>query len=650
MSGPTLLACCAEAKQTNLVDLLHLGGLISSALDLLQGRQVIVVAKALIVVVDAQAQLDHAVDAASELSGLVQVEARGQQRRVEEQPDQVLDSLVGLVGGSLLLQLGHDGVLGVDLHGLLGDHVASHGVVAHGLGLHDALHVGRPAVLAGGEDARRVGHSGAHQDLLDLVTQDFLHQLGQRLELSLELLQLLLFVLVLQVETLLGGGLQLLAVELLELLHAVLVDGVDHVQDLEALLAEGLQEGGGSDSGDALASDVVDVVLALLHAVDVLLQADLLIARLGGVPPQELGDLGAVGGVLVHAQLQALAELLVEFLVVVLLLGNLGEHLQALLDEVLLDHPQDLVLLEGLSGDVEGQVLGVDDTLDHVQPLGHELVAVVHDEDTADVQLDVVSLLLGLEEVEGGSAGHEEEGSELELTLDTEVLHSQVVLPVVGKALVEGGVLLVGHVLALAHPQGLVLVQLLPLVGDLLHLLGLLLLLLLLLLLVDLLDLGLVALGTLLLLLLILLVLLGVGHLLLLALLDVELDGETDELAVLLDQILQSALLQELRLVLLQVADDLGATLDLAVDHLGVLLHSERAASTGLPDILLVVVVLGNHSDLVSHQVPGVETDTELTNHGDVTSSSHGLHEGLGARLGDGTQVVDELVLGHTNA
>mmetsp|Transcript_76115 Transcript_76115/g.214372 ORF Transcript_76115/g.214372 Transcript_76115/m.214372 type:complete len:252 (-) Transcript_76115:360-1115(-) len=237
---------CAKSwsfpKPGGLVDLLHLGSLISGTLDLLQRRQVVVVGEALVVVVDAEAELDHAVDAARELRGLVQVEARGQQRGVEEQPDQVLDRLVRLVRGRLLLEFGHDGVLGVHLHGLLGDHVRGHRAVAQGLGLHDALHVRGPAVLGGGEHARRVGHAGADNDLFHLVAQNLFHELGERLELGLEFLQLFLFVLVLDVQALLGGRLELLAVELLELLDAIFVDRVDHVHHLQALLAEGLQE------------------------------------------------------------------------------------------------------------------------------------------------------------------------------------------------------------------------------------------------------------------------------------------------------------------------------------------------------------------------------------------------------------------------
>ena len=44
-------------------------------------------------------------------------------------------------------------------------------------------------------------------------------------------------------------------------------------------------------------------------------------------------------------------------LVVVLLLRDLCEHLEALLDKVLLDDSQDLVLLKGLPGDVQRQIL-----------------------------------------------------------------------------------------------------------------------------------------------------------------------------------------------------------------------------------------------------------------------------------------------------
>jgi len=185
-------------------------------------------------------------------------------------------------------------------------------------------------------------------------------------------------------------------------------------------------------------------------------------------------------------------------------------------------------------------------------------------------------------------------------------------------------------------------------VAYLLHLLCLLFLFLLLLLLIHLLDLGLVTLLTLFLLLLLIL-LLRVSHFLLLGLLHIEFNGEPDELRVLLHQILQPTLLQELGLVLLEIADHLGATLDLSVHQLSVLLHGERASCGRLPDVLLIVIVLANDTHLVGHEVCGVEADAKLPNHRDVTACCHCLHECFCSRLCDGAKVVHELILRHAN-
>ena len=64
-----------------------------------------------------------------------------------------------------------------------------------------------------------------------------------------------------------------------------------------------------------------------------------------------------------------------------------------------------------------------------------------------------VGVLVGhfLEEVEGGALGDEEEGAELELPLDGEVLDAEVLLPVVGEGLVELAVLL-GDVVGVPCP------------------------------------------------------------------------------------------------------------------------------------------------------------------------------------------------------
>jgi hypothetical protein len=63
------------------------------------------------------------------------------------------------------------------------------------------------------------------------------------------------------------------------------------------------------------------------------------------VESKEFGNLGSVVGVLVDTELQVLGEGSVEFVVVLLVLGNLGDDIESLLDQVLSDDLQDLVLL-----------------------------------------------------------------------------------------------------------------------------------------------------------------------------------------------------------------------------------------------------------------------------------------------------------------
>ena len=106
-----------------------------------------------------------------------------------------------------------------------------------------------------------------------------------------------------------------------------------------------------------------------------------------------------------NTELNVLAKGLVELLEVVLVLSNLREHIHTLLDDVLADDLEDLVLLKGFTRDVEWQVLRVDDTLDKVEVLGDKVLTVIHDEDTADVEFDVVALLLALKQIEWCTMG-----------------------------------------------------------------------------------------------------------------------------------------------------------------------------------------------------------------------------------------------------
>jgi len=97
---------------------------------------------------------------------------------------------------------------------------------------------------------------------------------------------------------------------------------------------------------------------------------------------------------------------------------------------------------------------------------------------------------------------------------------------------------------------------------------------------------------------------------------------------VLLHHLLHLLLLNELSLVLFHVQDNLRPSLQFRVIARP---DCEGSSSGGLPNVLLVIVVLGGHDHLVCDEVGGVEADTKLTDHGNISSRRESLHEGLGA-------------------
>merc|ERR1712187_254424 len=82
----------------------------------------------------------------------------------------------------------------------------------------------------------------AHDNFFNLVSKYFFHEFRQRFELSLKFLQLFLLVLIFNIQTFLGGRLELLSIKLLELLDSILINRIYHVQDLKTLLAKIFQE------------------------------------------------------------------------------------------------------------------------------------------------------------------------------------------------------------------------------------------------------------------------------------------------------------------------------------------------------------------------------------------------------------------------
>ena len=590
-----------------------------------------------------KAELDHSVDTSSEGAGFFEGETGSQEGSIEKEPDEILDGLVGLILVRTSLEFLDDGVIWVDFHGLLGDHVSGHGSVTESLSLHDSFHIGGPAVFSGNEHARRLIEALSNNNFLDLVTKDFLDLFAKGLERSfLFFVFLLLVVGLLEFKSFLGAVLKLFAIELLKLLDDVLIDGVNHVEDFITTLAERLDERRSRDGSSGLTSDEVNILLAFFHTSNVVLEGREFFTRLGGVVSKERRELITVSRVFVDSELEVLSELLVELLEVFFVVSNFLEEIKALLDDVLLDDLEDLVVLEEFSGNVKREILRVYDTLDEIEILGDEIFAVVHDEDSTNVELNVVFLLLGFEEIEGSTLGDEENSSELELTFNLELLDSEMLFPVVGEGLVEVDVLFLGDVFRLAHPERLVLILLFEFGVHFFNFLFLLVLLFVFLFLnFDVVFLILFF--------RFLIVVFIIGDFLLFSLLNLKFNGESNELRVLLDKVLDSAFLKEFKVVVLHVEDDLSTTGKFLWVFV-VVGDGESTTSRGFPSPLDVFIVgLGNNFDLLSDEISGVETDTELTNHRNISSAGECLHECLGSRLSDSSEIVDEFLLGHTN-
>ena len=115
------------------------------------------------------------------------------------------------------------------------------------------------------------------------------------------------------------------------------------------------------------------------------------------------------------------------------------------------------------------------------------------------------------------------------------------------------------------------------------------------------------------LLLLLILVRIGIGNLLLRGLLNPKIDGESNELGVLLDEILEFTFLEEIGHVLLEMKNDSRTTTETVIGF--VLDDGEGTSGTGAPLVLLVIVVLGDHFDFLGDEISGVETYTELSDH-----------------------------------
>mmetsp|Transcript_4020 Transcript_4020/g.5917 ORF Transcript_4020/g.5917 Transcript_4020/m.5917 type:complete len:274 (-) Transcript_4020:487-1308(-) len=253
-------------------------------------------------------------------------------------------------------------------------------------------------------------------------------------------------------------------------------------------------------------------------------------------------------------ELDVFGKGLVELFVCVLVLSEIVEHLNAFLHKVFLNDTKNLVLLKSFTRNVERKIFRVYNSLDELQPFRHEVFTVIHDKHTSDIQLDVIKLLLvtPLEHVKWSALWAEENGTELQLSLHREMLDGCMFFPIIGDRLVKCNIFVLRDFVRFTHPDWFCVVEVFPLMTDLLDLLHSLLLLSVFL--INFFNLWLIIIAFL------LIVVIIIFHFLLSCLFCVQFDWESDELGVLLHKILDSLFLEIFRHIFFQVKDDAGTT------------------------------------------------------------------------------------------
>ena len=348
-----------------------------------------------------------------------------------------------------LQELLDERVVGVDLEDLLLEaHEGEHGVGGGAaLALDQLLKGAGPAELAGQDGERGGAQLGVQADLGDVRLELRLEEGEELFEPALRLLRDG------RVRSVVLGDVQ-------DLLLLVLVDGgeevlVDRVRGVDELLAGVLfQKGRLFDGRDALAVDKVDRV-AVLVALDVLVQRRLLLLVVGGGELDDLQDLGAVRLAADALVLEVDRVRLEEGVHLVVL--QAADHLKELAGDGLADGGQRAAALEGLARDVHRNVLKVD----HAAHKGERVrqVVLVADKDVAGQDADVLVRLLGLEQVDRARSGNVEEALEHHVALGLEVDPPQRLTRVLKVVLVELNVLFLFDFVRRTHPERLLGIQ-----------------------------------------------------------------------------------------------------------------------------------------------------------------------------------------------
>mmetsp|Transcript_25524 Transcript_25524/g.54467 ORF Transcript_25524/g.54467 Transcript_25524/m.54467 type:complete len:382 (-) Transcript_25524:911-2056(-) len=327
----------------------------------------------------------------------------------------------------------------VDLHANLvhAVHSTEFLTTGHGLGLHVTLHTGTHSVGSLNKSSRRVGEQIGYGNLFNFTRQNGFQVADDINVFAVQFFLLLrgFFVVVIQLQGVLSSILDIVVSETRQRFKHDLVQGLGSIKNIEASGLEFLGDGRHCGSLLALSGDVVNRLLVLGHVLDVVLQAGVFLTRAGTEESQVFRQFFSVLVVFDNSYLQILSEVVPEHDVVGTLIGfvfgNITDHVQGFAHETLIDDGKNLGLLQDFTTDIQRKIVGIDDSLDELQPTGHQVLERIVDKDTLDVQPDVARVFVEhvLGQLKGEHARNVQNGLALDLSLQHEMggLHGFVV-------------------------------------------------------------------------------------------------------------------------------------------------------------------------------------------------------------------------------
>ena len=469
-------------------------------------------------------------------------------------------------------------------------------------------HLGAHFIRVGGDDGRRIGQTMGQTNLFHPVAEQRFGTLNERLQRLLGFFSGFIHFVRQLIQRLIGfrHRLERLTVELGQIAHHPLVDAIGKQQHFNAFLTQQFQMRAAFRGGVAVGGNVVNLLLPFFHAGDVLFQRHGLRGGvgMGAGETQQFGDGLLVSLIFRRPLFQHEAKLLPEGLIFFrVVFRQFFQHLQGAFAQRGSQIAGDAAVLKDFTRHVQRQIVRVDQAADETQVVRHKLLGVIHDEDALHVQLQAV-FMIAIPHIPRRLRRDIQQAGVLLLTFNAVVAPGQRIAVIVGNVLIKLVVFVVFDFRLIARPQRLGFVNFLPANdGFAVNVFAL-----------------------------------------------FNFHRQRDVIGVFADDRTHAPVVEEIVLAFAQVQRDLGTAIGFVNVGNGIF-----AFASGFPEDAVFGAVArraGTDGNFIGNNKRRIEAHAELANQLAVFRlvRAHGLKERFGAGLGDGAEMVDDLIAIHTNA